>query len=214
MAAHWFIYEMGPDPTFFGGAWPAFIPLIYDTLFAFDPYALEKGEFKVVPWVAESYTVSEDGLVYDIKIRQGIKFHHTGNPLTAYDVEYMLNRAYFWPIENAYPLDIVKAQDLPIIMFKVINRTEVINDYEIKLYMNSFFPALTEYLASPWYGIVDSKEVEKHAVIGSGGLSDHGYTWLGKQSPATIDAGSGPYMVEKFILLQKYDLIRCLKYIG
>jgi peptide/nickel transport system substrate-binding protein len=43
------------------------------------------------PAIAESYTVSDDGLTYKFKIRKGIKFHN-GNPLDIKDVEYSLNR--------------------------------------------------------------------------------------------------------------------------
>ncbi|MDR3258729.1 MAG: ABC transporter substrate-binding protein [Fusobacteriaceae bacterium] len=45
----------------------------------------------IKPAIAESYSVSEDGLTYKFKIRKGIKFHN-GNPLDIKDVEYSLNR--------------------------------------------------------------------------------------------------------------------------
>jgi peptide/nickel transport system substrate-binding protein len=45
----------------------------------------------IKPAVAESYTVSDDGLTYKFKIRKGIKFHN-GNPLDIKDIEYSLNR--------------------------------------------------------------------------------------------------------------------------
>ncbi|MGF6907469.1 ABC transporter substrate-binding protein [Fusobacterium sp. PH5-44] len=41
--------------------------------------------------IAESYTISEDGLEYTLKIRKGIKFHN-GNDLDIKDVEFSLNR--------------------------------------------------------------------------------------------------------------------------
>lgn len=45
----------------------------------------------VVPAVAESYDISEDGLIYTFKLRDGIKFHN-GQPVTMNDVLYSLNR--------------------------------------------------------------------------------------------------------------------------
>ena len=43
------------------------------------------------PNLAESWTVSDDGLTYTLKIRQGVKFHD-GTPMTMDDVVYSLNR--------------------------------------------------------------------------------------------------------------------------
>jgi peptide/nickel transport system substrate-binding protein len=47
------------------------------------------GEF--IPLIAESYTVSEDGLTWTFKIRKGVKFHN-GDPLKTSDVAYSLKR--------------------------------------------------------------------------------------------------------------------------
>ncbi|UYO99270.1 ABC transporter substrate-binding protein [Oceanotoga sp. DSM 15011] len=46
---------------------------------------------KVIPAVAESYTVSDDGLEYTFKLRKNIKFHN-GEIVTVEDVLYSLNR--------------------------------------------------------------------------------------------------------------------------
>lgn len=48
-----------------------------------------KGE--LIPAIAEEYSISEDGLYYTFKIREGIKFHN-GNPLDVKDVEFSLKR--------------------------------------------------------------------------------------------------------------------------
>lgn len=46
---------------------------------------------QLCPNLAESWTVSDDGLVYTMKIRQGVKFHD-GSPMTTEDVVYSLDR--------------------------------------------------------------------------------------------------------------------------
>ncbi len=46
---------------------------------------------KIIPWLAESYTVSTDGLQYNFTLRQGITFQD-GTPFNATAVELSLNR--------------------------------------------------------------------------------------------------------------------------
>lgn len=45
----------------------------------------------VIPAIAESYSISPDGLVYTFKLREGVKFHN-GKEVTMNDVLYSLNR--------------------------------------------------------------------------------------------------------------------------
>ncbi|MGI9334253.1 MAG: ABC transporter substrate-binding protein, partial [Gammaproteobacteria bacterium] len=52
--------------------------MIYDTLFALDE------NFEVQPQMADSYTVSDDGKTYTIKLRDGLKWHD-GAPVTSED---------------------------------------------------------------------------------------------------------------------------------
>jgi peptide/nickel transport system substrate-binding protein len=59
---------------------------MYEQLLRYDP-ATEK----TLPLLAESYSVSDDGLVWTFKIRQGVKFQN-GDALTADDVKYSLDR--------------------------------------------------------------------------------------------------------------------------
>ena len=63
--------------------------LLYDTLVE------EAGISNFVPGLAETWEVSDDGLVWTFKIREGITFHD-GTPCTAEDVAWRLN----WTIEN------------------------------------------------------------------------------------------------------------------
>jgi peptide/nickel transport system substrate-binding protein len=61
------------------------IEQVYNGLIQFDP------DMNIVPDLAESWTISDDGLVYEFKIRQGVKFHN-GREMTVDDVVYSLNR--------------------------------------------------------------------------------------------------------------------------
>ncbi len=62
------------------------IKSIFDGLMDYEP-----GTYKLRPGLAQSYEVSEDGLVYTFTLRDGIKFHN-GRPMTATDVKYSLER--------------------------------------------------------------------------------------------------------------------------
>jgi peptide/nickel transport system substrate-binding protein len=62
--------------------------LLYDTLVE------EAGISNFVPGLAESWEVSDDGLVWTFKIREGVTFHD-GTPLTAEEVAWSLN----WTLE-------------------------------------------------------------------------------------------------------------------
>ncbi len=63
--------------------------MIYDTLVE------EAGISNFIPGLAESWEVSDDGLTWTFKIREGVTFHD-GTPLTAEEVAWSLN----WTIEN------------------------------------------------------------------------------------------------------------------
>ena len=68
---------------------------LYDTLIRYDTTTLDDGtvvgttDFK--PWLAESWTVSEDGSTFVFQIRDGVPFHD-GSILTAEDVAFSLQR--------------------------------------------------------------------------------------------------------------------------
>jgi peptide/nickel transport system substrate-binding protein len=70
------------DPIVVGGLWPS---NLYDLLLVFDEQGNVKGN------VAEDYNLSSDGLTWTFKVRKGIKFHN-GDPLTAADVAFSIQR--------------------------------------------------------------------------------------------------------------------------
>jgi peptide/nickel transport system substrate-binding protein len=70
------------DPIVVGGGWPS---TLYDLLLVFDQQGNVKGN------IAEDYNLSPDGLTWTFRIRKGVKFHN-GDPLTASDVAFSIQR--------------------------------------------------------------------------------------------------------------------------
>jgi ABC-type transport system substrate-binding protein len=71
---------------------------LYNQLFEYDSWTTKK----LVPALAESYTKSDDGKHWVIKLRQGVKWH-SGEEFTATDVKFtwdtMMNKAYASPFQ-------------------------------------------------------------------------------------------------------------------
>ena len=63
------------------------IKALFDGLMDYEP-----GTTELIPDLAENYTVSDDGLVYTFKLRQGVKFHN-GRTMTAADIKYSIERS-------------------------------------------------------------------------------------------------------------------------
>lgn len=72
--------------------------LMFDPLVLVDPESLEP-----IPWLAESWTISEDNRTYTFTLRQDATFHD-GEPVTAADVEFtvmaMLSPGYQGPFQS------------------------------------------------------------------------------------------------------------------
>jgi peptide/nickel transport system substrate-binding protein len=88
-----FVHSNISQPDSLDPAW-AFDTASYSTLQqVYEPLVTYKGgdTSEFLPVLAESYTVSADGLTYTFKIRKGVKFHD-GSDLTPEDVAYTYQR--------------------------------------------------------------------------------------------------------------------------
>ena len=148
---------------------------IYDRVMTFEP----EDTAKLVPGVAESWAVSDDGKTITLKIRKGQTFH-SGNPLSAEDVAYSLQRVIKLDKTPAFILSQLGwSKDNVEQMVKATDDSTV----ELKLGEN-FAPTFVLNCLSAGVGsVVDMKTVMSHDQGG-----DMGYGWL-----KTNSAGSGPY---------------------
>jgi len=150
---------------------------IYDTLVFPGP----DGALK--PWVAEKWDISDDGLVYTFYLRKGIKFHNTGNELTAADVKFTMDR------------NIAIGQGHGYMWSSWVEKAEAPDDYTIRFTIKKPYALFLNTFVRLY--IMDSKETIAHIEPGGeyGKNGDYGTTWL-----VLNEAGSGPYSIKEFVL--------------
>ncbi|HEX6016335.1 MAG TPA: ABC transporter substrate-binding protein, partial [Geminicoccaceae bacterium] len=148
---------------------------IYDRLVTYPPDDVSKLE----GLVAESWAVSDDGLQVTFKIRPGITFH-SGNPLTAQDVAYSLQRVVKLNLTPGFIL--TQFGFTPENMAETVKATD---DSTLLLTLDKpYAPTFLLYCLTAGVGsVVDSKLVQEHEQDG-----DVGHEWF-----KTNSAGSGPF---------------------
>src|SRR5206468_2422378 len=123
----------------------------------------------MAPSLAESWTVSRDGLVYEFVLRKGVKFHN-GEPVTAEDVKFSFER-YRGTAASSF-----KAR---------IAAVEVADAQRVRFRLKQPWPDFMTYYGTPATGagwIVPKKYLEK--------VGDDGF----KKAPI----GAGPYKFVSF----------------
>ena len=134
--------------------------------------------------VAESWTISDDGLTFTFKIREGITFA-SGNTLTADDVVFSLKRVVLLDKSPAFILTQFgfKADNLDQTIVKV-------DDYTVKMVIDKpYAPTFFLYCLTSTPGSV----VDMQTVMANEKDGDLGYNWL-----KTAYAGSGPYALKSW----------------
>jgi len=158
-------------PTFFD---PAETPGIITPFLVL--YALHDALVKPMPGkpqagsLAESWSVSPDGLVYEFVLRQGLKFHN-GDPVTADDVKFSFERY------RGAAATIMKARMAAI---------EIVDPYRVRFRLKQPWADFMTFFGTPATGaawIVPKKYLEK--------VGDEGF----KKAPV----GAGPYRFVSFV---------------
>lgn len=147
----------------------------YQGLFGFDK------NIKLVNVLAESYTVSKDGLVYTIKLHPGVKFSD-GTDFNAAAVKVNLDRA-------SNPDSHLKRYNL----FKNIDKTEVVDVNTVKITLKTPFSAFINNLAHPSAVMISPAALAKYG-------KDIGFH----------PVGTGPYVLDQwnqtdFVKVKKFD---------
>ena len=123
----------------------------------------------MAPSLAESWTMSKDGLIYEFVLRKGVKFHN-GETMTAEDVKFSFER--------------YRGASAKELKGKVA-RVEVVDPLRIRFVLKQAWPDFLTFYATPATGaawIVPKKYVEQ--------VGDDGF----KKAPV----GAGPYRFASF----------------
>jgi ABC-type transport system substrate-binding protein len=173
---------------------------VYETLFWFNGSSATE----VIPWLAENYSVSSDGLSYTIHLRKGIYFQD-GTPFNATAVQYSLERAIIiadpdgpaWmlgPIKGAEALMekiwAGNATQADVDAWKAQKPIEVLDTYTVRINLDRPYAPLPKVLAFTVASIVSPSYVEAHGGVQIGKHND----WMDKHA----EAGTGPYILESW----------------
>ncbi len=152
---------------------------VYEGLFEFN------ANYEPVPQLAESYTLTNEDRTYDIKLRQGVKFHN-GDEMNAGDVIASLDR---WLTRNGNGQEVAK----------YVESYEAINDYEVTITFKEpyapFLSTISANVANQKLYIRPKELVEKYA-----------------DSIMTEQIGTGPYEYVDFVPDQYVRLKRFADY--
>ena len=143
---------------------------LYDALVKY-----EGNPSEIKPWLAESWSTSDDGLTWTFNLVKNAKFHD-GSPVTADAIVYSfkrtmeINEGPAWMLKGFVEPENVKAVDQHTVAFT----------------LNKPYAAFLSFL--PWWYVVNPAVIEANAKDG-----DMGKGYLQENA-----AGSGPYMLERF----------------
>jgi len=134
---------------------------IFDTLMRLAVKA--DGTVEFAPGLATSWTMSDDGTVWNFKLREGVKFHN-GEIFTADDVKYTIERMMD-PEQDIRWVSmfnmIVGAQDKLEGNASEVSGAKIINDYEIEITLNGPFGAFPNNIAFVGTSILNRKATEE-----------------------------------------------------
>lgn len=140
---------------------------MFETLVAFRP-----GSTVIAPALAESWTVSDDGLVYTFTLRRGVRFHdaegfHPSRPLSAQDVVFSIERQW----KDDHPFHPVSGGDYPFFVDMglpdLLRRVEAVDAHTVRIVLNRPEAPFLADLAMPFMAVQSAEYAERMAAAGT-----------------------------------------------
>jgi dipeptide transport system substrate-binding protein len=162
----------------------------------------KKGSTDIEPSLAESWTVSADGLTYTFKLRKGVKFHTTdyftpSRDFSADDVVFTMNRLVDkdHPFNKAYPAQFPYASDVGLqANVASVSKTDALTAV---ITLRKPDPDLLIKIAMPFASIQSQEYADKLVAAGQASMIN--------QQPI----GTGPFVLRRY---QKDAQIRYVKH--
>lgn len=152
------------------------------------------GVAQIVPGLADSWDISEDGLTYTFHLHEGVTFHN-GDPLTADDVVYTVNRmmdpATLAKNTDIYYGIVAGAADFYDGNADSVSGVVAIDDTTVQFTLETAYAPFLSCLATPGGSIFNRESTE--------GVEDFGV------NPA-VCFGTGPFQVTEWELGSKVTL--------
>lgn len=123
--------------------------------------ANDDGTSEMVPSLADSWTISDDGLTYTFKLHEGVKFSN-GADLTSDDVLYTFTRLLtYTESQNGDVVDQIKgAAELKDGTATTLEGFKAIDDYNFSLTLKEPYAAFLACLSTPACSILDRETTE------------------------------------------------------
>ncbi|GAB4552101.1 MAG: ABC transporter substrate-binding protein [Anaerolineae bacterium] len=148
---------------------------------------------EIKPALAESYTISEDGLTYTFTLNPNAKFA-SGNPVTAADVVFSWNR-------------LINLKGNPSFYLTDANvvSVEATEERVVTVTLSAPFPAFASVVTAPALSILDSKLVKENGGTDASDAetADTAKDWLDQNS-----AGSGAFILTKWTPNSEIVMVR------
>ena len=150
--------------------------------------------------LAESWDFNEDCTSVIFTLRQGVKFHHTGNEMTAEDVRWSFLRAAYLDGGGWFDHAVIGLYDFGS-ESDIETAITVIDDYHIRFDFNKPTPFPLHVLSNAGVTVYDSEVLMAHATDDD--------PWA-HEYLKTNDVGTGPFYLEKLepgveIVLKRND---------